>query len=102
MRDAADVDDATEKNPVTPGAILPAREQLGELLLALRRPAEALVEYEASLMRAPRRLAGAAGAARAAKLVGNVEKAKRYSAELADITNKATAARLLRQRVVQR
>ena len=35
MRAAADLDDATEKHPVTPGAILPAREQLGELLLEL-------------------------------------------------------------------
>ena len=66
MRAAADLDDATEKHPVTPGAILPAREQLGELLLELGRPKEALVEYEAALKRAPHRLAGLYGAARAA------------------------------------
>ena len=45
MRAAADLDDATEKHPVTPGAVLPAREQLGELLLELGRPAEAMREY---------------------------------------------------------
>jgi tetratricopeptide (TPR) repeat protein len=93
MRAAADLDDATEKNPVTPGAILPAREQLGELLLALHRPDEALTEYEASLQRAPRRLAGLYGAGEAAKLAGNADKASRYFAELATMTDKSDGAR---------
>jgi len=101
MRAAAELDDATEKNPVTPGPILPAREQLGELLLILGRPTEALAEYEASLRRAPRRLSGVAGAAQSAKLMGDTKKAQHYSAELAEITNKYTAARLLRERAVQ-
>ena len=85
MRAAADLDDATDKHPVTPGSIVPAREQLGELLLMLGRPAEALTEYEASLARAPRRLAGVSGAAEAAKKAGNADKAKRYEAELANL-----------------
>ena len=93
MRAAADLDDATEKHPVTPGAILPAREQLGELLLALGRPADALKEYEGSLARAPRRLAGLYGAAEAAKLAGNAEKANRYYAELVGMTEKSDGAR---------
>jgi tetratricopeptide (TPR) repeat protein len=87
MRAAADLDDATEKHPVTPGSILPAREQLGELLLELGRPADALVEYEASLKRAPKRLSGLYGAGRAAKLAGDTAKASRYFAELRDVTN---------------
>jgi hypothetical protein len=91
MRAAADLDDATEKHPVTPGSILPAREQLGELLLALQRPAEALEEYQASLARTPRRLAGLKGAAEAAKLSGNDVKAKRYEAELATLTTEQIA-----------
>lgn len=78
MRAAADLDDATEKHPVTPGTILPAREQLGEILIELGRPAQALVEYEASLQRAPRRLAGLYGAGRAANLSGNIAKARNY------------------------
>lgn len=53
MRAAADSDDATEKHPVTPGALLPAREQLGELLLELKQPAAALREFEYSLRNAP-------------------------------------------------
>jgi tetratricopeptide (TPR) repeat protein len=101
MRAAADLDDATEKNPVTPGPILPAREQLGELLLTLGQPTEALIEYENSLKRAPKRLAGLAGAAQAAKLAGNKEKATRYFAALAEIPNRSVAARLLRELAVQ-
>jgi hypothetical protein len=92
MRAAADLDDATDKHPVTPGSILPAREQLGELLLTLHRPAEALTEYEASLARAPRRLAGVSGAAEAAKQAGNAEKAKRYETELAELAPQRLAS----------
>jgi hypothetical protein len=86
MRAAADLDDATEKHPVTPGAILPAREQLGELLFDLNRPADALKEYEASLTRAPRRLAGLYGAARAAQRARQNVAARHYYAELLETT----------------
>ncbi|WP_332764030.1 hypothetical protein [Phenylobacterium sp.] len=82
MRAAADLDDATEKHPVTPGQILPAREQLGELLLELNRPADALAEFEASLTRAPGRYGGLSGAARAADLAKDPAKAARYRALL--------------------
>ncbi|HVM23419.1 MAG TPA: hypothetical protein VM308_09010 [Sphingomicrobium sp.] len=93
MRAAADLDDASEKHPVTPGAILPAREQWGELLLELGRPAEALAEYEASLKRAPKRLAGVYGSARSAKLAGDMAKARRYYAELLEITQSGDGTR---------
>jgi len=93
MRSAADLDDSLEKHPVTPGAILPAREQLGELLLELERPADALREFEASLKRAPRRLAGIYGAARAARLSGDAAKARQYYAELVELTKNGEAGR---------
>ena len=93
MRAAADLDDAAEKHPVTPGAILPAREQLGELLTELGNPQGALVEYEASLKRAPRRLAGLYGAARAAKLAGDAAKARTYYGQLAELTASGDADR---------
>lgn len=93
MRAAADLDDVTEKHPVTPGAILPAREQLGDLLLALGRPADALKEYEASLQAAPRRLAGLYGAGQAAKLAGDSAKAKRYFGELTAMTTEGDGNR---------
>src|SRR5262249_20184101 len=55
MRAAADLEDSTEKHPVTPGPVVPARELLGEMLLELNQPAQALVEFEASLVREPNR-----------------------------------------------
>ena len=55
MRHAADEEDAMEKLPVTPGPIVPAREQLGELLLLQHRTSEAAVEFRASLVSAPGR-----------------------------------------------
>ena len=86
MRAAADLDDATEKHPVTPGSLLPAREQLAALLLELGRPADAQKEYEASLTRAPRRLAGLYGAAISAQRAGRNAPARRYFSELLAMT----------------
>jgi hypothetical protein len=93
MRAAADLDDVTEKHPVTPGAVLPAREQLGELLIELNQPTAALTEFEASLKRAPKRLRGLYGAAHAAKLAGNAAMAKTYFAELAEVTKASDGSR---------
>jgi tetratricopeptide (TPR) repeat protein len=76
MRSAADLDDATDKHPVTPGSILPAREQLGELLLELKQPLVALQEFETSLRNAPNRFNGLYGAAHAAKLAADEKRAK--------------------------
>lgn len=93
MRAAADLDDATEKHSVTPGAILPAREQLGELLLELKQPGAALAEFETSLRRAPNRFNGLYGAARAARLAGEAGKAKTYYAKLIELCRHADTAR---------
>jgi tetratricopeptide (TPR) repeat protein len=69
MRDAADEEDAVEKQPVTPGAISPTREQLGDLLLELNRPADALREFERALAMTPQRRNALAGAARAREML---------------------------------
>jgi tetratricopeptide (TPR) repeat protein len=74
MRAVAELDDATDKHPVTPGAILPAREQLGELLLELRQPIVAFQEFETSLRSLPNRFNGLYGAARAARFAGDQSK----------------------------
>jgi hypothetical protein len=71
LRSAADSEDALEKLPVTPGPIVPAREQLGQLLLEQRRPAEALRELTQALKGAPRRRAGLEAAVRAAEDAGD-------------------------------
>jgi len=76
MRSAADLEDSTEKHPVTPGPVVPARELLGEMLLDLKQPAQALVEFEASAAREPNRFNGLYGAARAAELSGNTVHAR--------------------------
>jgi tetratricopeptide (TPR) repeat protein len=82
MRSAADLEDSTDKHPVTPGAVLPAREMLGDLLLELSRPADALTEYQRSLADSPNRFNGLSGAARAAHLAGNRPLARRYYQKL--------------------
>ena len=82
MRSAADHEDKTDKHNVTPGVILPARELLGDMLLELNQPAEAMVEFEATLRTAPNRFNALSGAARSAKLSGDNEKAKTYYAKL--------------------
>jgi tetratricopeptide (TPR) repeat protein len=82
MRSAADLEDSTDKHPVTPGSILPAREQLGDLLFELGDAAAALVEYEASLKSAPARFNSYQGASRAAGRTGQRDKARDYQSKL--------------------
>ena len=93
MRSAADLEDGTEKHPVTPGAILPARELLGEMLLELKQPAQAVREFETSMGREPNRYNGTYGAARAAELSGDLSKAKTYYAKLVTLCDKADTQR---------
>ena len=62
-RAAADTEDGTEKHPVTPGAVLPARELYADLLLQVGRRREAAVNYRATLARQPNRLRAQRGLA---------------------------------------
>jgi|HubBroStandDraft_2_1064218.scaffolds.fasta_scaffold51578_2 tetratricopeptide (TPR) repeat protein len=91
MRAAADHEDSTEKLPVTPGAIVPARELLGEMLLEAKQPAPALEAFEASLKLAPERFNSLYGAAHAAQLSGDRQKASAYYKKLLANCPKATA-----------
>jgi hypothetical protein len=68
MREAADKEDAIEKLPVTPGPIVPGREQLGDLLLEQNYPGLAFKEFQTALVNAPGRRGALEGAARAAEL----------------------------------
>ena len=61
MKVAAISEDATEKHPVTPGAVIPARELLGEMLLAMNDPKLALEAFEQDLKIHPNRRNGIAG-----------------------------------------
>lgn len=82
-REAARLEGTVEKHPVTPGAVLPPGEALGDLLLELDRPAEALAAYEASAKIWPKRYRTLLGASKAARAAGDDAKAERYAAELA-------------------
>jgi hypothetical protein len=93
MRQAADHEDRTDKHPVTPGVLLPARELLGEMLLELKEPVAAIVEFEATLRTAPNRFNALSGAARAAELSGDREKAKTYYAKLLTLCDHADGDR---------
>ena len=93
LRRAADAEGATEKHPVTPGSIQPAREMLGELLLELNQPAQALVEFEASQRTDPNRFHGLAGAGRAAELAGDKDRAQKYYGELVALARTADSER---------
>lgn len=93
MQAAAEHEDATDKHAVTPGPLIPARELFGEMLLELNRPAPALAAFEATLRVAPERLNALYGAARAAELAGDREKAASYYTKLASNCEKADGDR---------
>ena len=89
MTEAAVREDATEKNAVTPGPIAPARELLGEMLLEMKRPADALREFQATMKKEPNRFRAVYGAAKAASLAGDKASARKYYADLLKIAAKA-------------
>jgi len=94
MRNAADREDRTEKSVVTPGPIKPARELLGEMLMDLKRPAEALIEFETALRKEPNRAAAISGAARAAEAAGDMAKARSHFDALAALLDASDADRI--------
>jgi tetratricopeptide (TPR) repeat protein len=93
LRRAADAEDILGKHPVSPGAFVPIREQLGSLLLEVGQSKEAQREFEAALKIYPRRFTGLYGAARAAEQSGDKDNASRYYAKLTSQTTKATGSR---------
>jgi tetratricopeptide (TPR) repeat protein len=85
MESAANMEDATEKSVVTPGPLAPARELLGEMLLKLNKPTNALAQFETTLKKEPRRFRSLYGAARAAQLGGDANAAAKYFRELLSV-----------------
>jgi tetratricopeptide (TPR) repeat protein len=82
MRKAADLQDKVGQGEVD----IPAREMLADMLLALRRPQEALVEYESSLKMSPKRFNGLYNAGMAAEAVGDKTRAAQFYATLLNVT----------------
>jgi len=92
MKSAAEMEDGTEKKAITPGPLAPARELLGEMLLEINQPAQALEQFEATLKKEPNRFRALYGAARAAQLSGNREASRKYFTELLKICERADKA----------
>lgn len=87
MKLAAGMEDSTEKHPVTPGEVLPARELLGDMFSELQDYESALLSYEAVLQKSPNRFNSLYGAGRAAERSGKGEKAVTYYKQLLAISD---------------
>jgi hypothetical protein len=94
MVNAAELEDSTEKSPMTPGPIIPAREQLGDLLLEAKDPSGALREFETSLRSAPNRFNSLYGAAKAARMAGDTAKARTHFQKLLEVCSHADSERV--------
>ena len=89
METAAELESSTEKHPVTPGEVLPAREQLADMLVEMERYNRALSEYEKALERNPNRFNSLYGAAHAAERAGKMSEADTYYSKLVEVAGEA-------------
>ena len=87
MQLAAKLEDSTEKHPVTPSEVLPAKELLGDMLMELKDYPAALEAYEQNLKRHPNRFNALLGAAQAASKAGNQSKATAYYQQLIKVSD---------------
>jgi tetratricopeptide (TPR) repeat protein len=90
LQEAAELEATTAKHAVTPAPTLPADELLGDLLMEIGRPREALEAYKRSLQTTPQRLNGLAGAGRAALAIGDLERAAAHYRALLESTAQET------------
>jgi len=93
MSAAADVEDRTEKHPVTPGVPKPARELYGVMLLDSGNAKDALAAFEVTLKKEPNRLGAYVGAAKAAEKAAESAKAREYYAKVVAIADAADNTR---------
>jgi tetratricopeptide (TPR) repeat protein len=93
MKHAAELEDALDKHPVTPGAVLPARELYADMLLGEERFEEALAAYEETLRISPNRFNSLSGAGMAADGAGRERDARRYFQRLLEIADGGSTRR---------
>ena len=93
MRTAADVEDGSEKHVAMENRLWPIRELLAEMLLGMNEPAQALKEFELSLVSARNRYRGFYGAAKAAQQLGDRQKAQGYYEKLVTLCDHADTDR---------
>jgi hypothetical protein len=98
---AADHEDGTEKSAVTPGPIIPVREQLGDMLMLMKQPRLALAEYERAIVKEPNRFRSLYGAARAAEAIKDTGTAQKYYQQLLASANNPQGAHLETERAKQ-
>jgi hypothetical protein len=85
MRATAELEAKTDKNAITPGPIVPARELLAEMLLASGDAVGASRELETTLAVEPDRFRTLAGAMRAAEVARDTASVRRYATRLAQV-----------------
>ena len=93
LMEAAKLEESIDKNPVTPGSVLPARELLGEMLLLSGNPEKAIQAFETSLDAAPNRFNSLYGAGLAAEAKGDRKTAMSYYDILVRISSRADGDR---------
>ena len=93
IRAAADLEDGSEKHVAMENRLYPMRELLGDLLMEQHQPAQALKEYETAMVSTPNRLRGLYGAAKAADLAKDAQKAAIYFRKLSELTKDADTDR---------
>ena len=98
MTGAAELEESMDKHAVTPGAVTPAREMLGQLLLEQKHPQQALEAFEAVLRVAPKRFNALYGAASAAEAAGDAAVARKYFQQLIEISVSDERPELVRAR----
>jgi len=94
MTKSADLEDSVDKHPVTPGAVLPARELLGDMLMELERYEEARLAYESALAISANRLRSLYGAGRAAEMAGDKETARKYYVQVMALQTDSSSDRM--------
>jgi tetratricopeptide (TPR) repeat protein len=93
LRSAADLESSMDKHPVTPAAVVPTRELLGDVLLEMNKPADALKEFESTLVAEPNRFRSLYGAGRAAERAGDAARARTYYTSLVTLCASADTER---------
>ena len=94
MKTAADMEDATEKHPVTPCEVLPARELYAEMLSVAGEFQAALLQYQLALKKNPNRFNSLYGAAHSAKVTGDRRTAFTYYKQLLEVADPVSCSRL--------
>lgn len=97
-RQAAELEGSTEKSPVTPGVVLPARELYADMLLELERYEEAQRQYELSMERSPNRFRSLLGAADSARLAGRSDDAREHYERLLEMAGDSSRPEVARVR----